>query len=372
MTLVKCQNQSLILKYLINNGPVSRKDIAKAVGLTSAAVTIICNELISEGIIHEVGRDEEATGAGRRRIFLDINYDSRYILAFNIEPDSTTVALCNMAGDVVEKKNIKTAVNSDPHTFLSKLCDIAKDMAGRQSKYTKDRIVSSSVGIVGPIDSDHAVSLLAYGIWDKPVDIKAIMEKNLSIPCIVENNVNAFTKATMFYSSFKKHRNLHIIKWGPGVGSAVVINGKLYEGINGRAAELGHVIVEKDGDICSCGKRGCLETKVSINALNKIIPFDKNDFYKAYVVASEKEKEKFDYAIDVFARSIVNSITLFAPSQVLLSGYLFKDNAIREMVIERCKKYDSQLERYRIIPNSLIDKEDYIGPVGAYLYELLN
>ena len=372
MTLVKCQNQSLILRYLNKNGPASRKDIAKEVGLTSAAVTIICNELIAEGIIHEVGKDDEATGAGRRRIFLDINYDSRYILVFNIEPDMTTVALCNMAGDVFEKVSQKTIANCEPQAYLSGLCDIAKKIVKGMSQYITSRIVSASVGIVGPIDSSHAVSLCAYGIWDKPVNIKAIMEEKLSIPCIVENNVNAFTKATMFYGPFRKHNNLHIIKWGPGVGSAVVINGKLYEGINGRSAELGHVIVQKDGDICSCGKRGCLETKVSITALNKIIPFDKDNFFKAYITAAESEREKIDDAIDVFARSIVNAITLFAPSQVLLSGYLFKDKQIREKVIEKCQKYDSQLEKYRITLNSLIEKEDYIGPVGAYLYELLN
>lgn len=371
MTQVKRRNRSLVLKYLNRVGPVSRKDMADAVGLTSASVTNICNELISEGLIQEVGVDDETKGVGRRKVFIDIDYDSRYVIAFNIEADLSTVALCNLAGDVVQKKTVETDKSLSPEDFLKKLSSIAKKIVSGQSDYLKSKIAAVSVGIVGPIDKATGVSLHAYGIWENAVEVKDILEKALKLPCYVENNVNAITKATMLLGIGRKYDNLHIIKWGPGVGSTIVINGEIYEGINGRAAELGHVIIEKDGLRCSCGKRGCLETRVSINALNKIAPFEKQDFYKAYINSKAEKRKAFDDAIDIFARSIVNTITLFAPEHVILSGYLFMEDGIRKRVIETCEKYAKTLEKSTIIPNNLMSCEDYIGPVGAYLYEII-
>ncbi|MBR5637516.1 MAG: ROK family transcriptional regulator [Pseudobutyrivibrio sp.] len=371
MTQVKRRNRSLVLKYLNRVGPVSRKDMADAVGLTSASVTNICNELISEGLIQEVGVDDETKGVGRRKVFIDIDYDSRYVIAFNIEADLSTVALCNLAGDVVQKKTVETDKSLSPEDFLKKLSSIAKKIVSGQSDYLKSKISAVSVGIVGPIDKATGVSWHAYGIWENAVEVKDILEKALKLPCYVENNVNAITKATMLLGIGRKYDNLHIIKWGPGVGSTIVINGEIYEGINGRAAELGHVIIEKDGLRCSCGKRGCLETRVSINALNKIAPFEKQDFYKAYINSKAEKRKAFDDAIDIFARSIVNTITLFAPEHVILSGYLFMEDGIRKRVIETCEKYAKTLEKSTIIPNNIMSCEDYIGPVGAYLYEII-
>jgi len=365
MTRVKRQNKSLILKYLNKTGPVSRKDIAEAVGLTGASVTNICAELLEEKLIYEVGVDSKANGSGRPKILVDINYDSRLIFAFNIEADRSTVALCNMAGSVVDKKSIETDSSMSPKSFLLSLCHLAKEM----SQYNVSAV---SIGIVGPVDKENGISKHAYGIWKEPVDIKSIVEEEMKLPCIVENNVNAITKATMLLGIGRKYDNLHIIKWGPGVGSAVVIDGEIYEGINGRAAEMGHIIIEKNGLKCTCGRRGCLETRVSISALQRIAPFDRTDFYEVYKLADSKARHEFDLAIDLFARAIVNTITLFAPNCVVLSGYLFNSSQMREKVIEACKAYSDTINKSTIIANSLMKDEDFIGPVGAYLYEVIN
>lgn len=371
MTQVKRQNQSLVLKYLNKKGPLSRKDVAVGVGLTQASVTNICNELISDGLVHEVGVDDEAKGVGRRKVFIDIDYSSRYLISINIEVDLSTVALCDMAGKIISRNSIKTDCTVEPAIYLSKLCDIAKSFIERQSSYEKSKISAVSVGIVGPVDRKLGISLHAYGIWDKPVHIKEIIESYLPYSCILENNVTAITKATMLLGIGRKYENLHIIKWGPGVGSAVVINGQIFEGINGRAAELGHIIIDKDGDRCSCGRRGCLETRVSINALNRITKFEKEDFYEVYKNSSGLVRNRFDEAIDIFARCIANAMTMLAPENVLLSGYLFKEKEIQNIMIKACKKYLVSIEKSKIMANNLIDREDYIGPVGTYLFQVI-
>jgi len=97
MERVKRQNRSLILNYINSTGPVSRKDIAAATGLTAAAVTQISAALISEGVLTVKGTSTERTGeAGRRKVLLDIDPEVSLAYTVNIEPDITTIAVCGV------------------------------------------------------------------------------------------------------------------------------------------------------------------------------------------------------------------------------------------------------------------------------------
>ena len=197
-----------------------------------------------------------------------------------------------------------------------------------------------------------------------------ILERQLGYPVVIENNVNAFAIAELMYGFGRKYDNLLVIKWGPGVGSTIIIDNKVYEGRHAKAAELGHFIVERDGAVCDCGRRGCLETKVSYKAMAAQKPFSQNAFGEAYHKAkTQGDAQVFDEAIDLFARTIVNSITILAPNRVVLCGRLFQDEEIRARLIEQCKQYDVGCDEKRIIYSVLAEKEDYIGPVAAFVQE---
>ena len=146
-----------------------------------------------------------------------------------------------------------------------------------------------------------------------------------------------------------------MIKWGPGIGSTIVIDNKVYEGRHGKTAELGHVIVEKNGKACSCGKKGCLETLLSAETFSKI-----------------KSEEKRDYSIDLFARSIVNTCSIIAPNRIILSGPLFADIKLRKKLISYCSEYDPSYNENRILYTSLSGKENYIGPVAVFFNSVIN
>ena len=119
MERVKKENRSLILKCINNNGPLSRKDIAAQTGLTPASVTQITTLLIDEGILLEVGSVQENTGtAGRKKILLDINESFSYVCSVNIEQKDTTIAICDLKGQLKNLTKIPTA-NSSPEEFLT-------------------------------------------------------------------------------------------------------------------------------------------------------------------------------------------------------------------------------------------------------------
>lgn len=378
MERVKKENRSLILKYINDNGPVSRIDIAQATGLTAASVTQITTALITEGILCETGAIADNGGmAGRKKVLLGINADTAYVISISIETETTTVAICNLLGEILSNSSqkLEASVPTDntihPKWFLRKVSDLCVSLLDCMSKQKKSRIKCVSVGIPGIVDTLGGVSVHAYGIWDQYVDISDFFESTLGYPVILENNVDAFATAEILFGHGRTQDSLLVIKWGPGVGSCVVIDKKVYQGRHGKTAELGHFIVDTNGKKCSCGRYGCLETVVSQKALSSIMEFDPEKFGEAYDKATDAVKIKIDRAIDLFARSIVNTCTIIAPNRVVLSGCLFKSPEIRARLIECCQKYDPAYGEHRILYTNLNEKEAYIGPVAMYLNKIM-
>jgi len=354
MEQVKRENRSLILKCINDNGPISRKDIAKGTGLTPASVTQITTGLMAEGVLIELGAVTENVGtAGRKKILLDLNAEYGYVLAINIESGTTTVAICDIKGNILDDGQLISSFDTDkgslPEEFLETVIKTADALILKLPDKKKERIKCISIGIPGIVDKVKGISVHAYGIWEREVDLRAIFEKKYQLPVLIENNVDAFATAEIIYGTGKSFDSLLVIKWGPGIGSTIVIDNKVYEGRHGKTAELGHVIVEKDGKKCSCGKRGCLETILSAGALSKI-----------------KSKEKLDYSLDLFARAIVNTCSIIAPNRIILSGALFADKSMRDKLIAMCSDYDTAYDEKRILYTSLSGKESYVGPVAVY------
>ena len=188
---------------------------------------------------------------------------------------------------------------------------------------------------------------------------------------MISASLDAFATAEILFGAGRTYDSLLVIKWGPGVGSTIVIDHSVYQGRHGKTAELGHFIVEKDGRKCSCGRQGCLETMLSYSALNEIMSFTPEDFEDAYKNSSLMVQSKIDSAIELFARCIVNAGTLVAPNRIILAGSLFMSCFIREKLISACSSYDPAYNPGRIYYTTLSDKENYIGPVAVYISTLI-
>lgn len=357
MERVRQKNRSLILRYINNKGPASRKEIARESGLTQASVTQITTALIEEGILKEVGTSGvKSSNPGRREIFLDIEAGRYLTYAVNMEPDKTTIAICDFLGNLIlgpDKKpmlrQLPTDKEAKPEQFLDAICQVCTEMSSALKAKIRTRIENFSFAITGIVDRENGIARRAYGIWNEEVDVRGLINAKLGLPVLVENNVDAFATAVLFFGAGRKYDNLLVIKWGPGVGSSVVIDSHIYHGRHEKTAELGHTIVDPNGKPCVCGRRGCLETIVSADALSQL--------------GTEEEKQA---VIDVFARAIVNSGTILAPNRIVLYGALSDQDALREELIRGCAAYDPSFGEKRILHSSLIGKESYIGPVALY------
>lgn len=356
MERVRRQNRALILKYINDNGPSSRKDIAVASGLTQASVTQIAAALIEEGILKEAGSVSSGSSAGRRQVLLKIDAEAFPAFAVNMEPDLTTAAVCDLMGMVMKGadgspliRQIPTEKNLPPEEALEGIAALCRELKKELPKDLRERVEAVSFAITGIVDTERGISKRAYGIWKEETDIRKILYRKLHLPVLVENNVDAFAIAEQFFGAGKTEDNLLVIKWGPGVGSSVIIDGQIFRGTYGKTAEMGHFIVDPKGALCNCGRRGCLETKVSKDALK--------------AARSKAERSK---AVDLFARSIVNAGTILAPGKIILFGSLAEEEALRSELIADCMTYDPSYHEERITHTKLSGKESYIGPAAVY------
>ena len=129
-----------VLKILKQRGPTSRIDIAGALELTRAAVTIITNEMIDQGIISEIGEYKhvsEKAPRGRKKILIDINHHYKFAMGITVEEDLVSVGLSTLAGDVLDKRNLKINESTDRKTiysfFVRSMNDVLSDNCLEQS-----------------------------------------------------------------------------------------------------------------------------------------------------------------------------------------------------------------------------------------------
>lgn len=396
---VKVRNRSSILRTINNQGAMPRKDIAAAVGLTPAAVTLLCTEMLEEGLLVEMGEVHEEGKVGRKKILVDICYSHKYVIAISIELKTTYIHICDLKGDVLKKKNIPTDPDAEPETFLSKIAE-ESEMLLLESNISKEKVMGIGVGIPGIVDRLEGVSLRAYGIWKREVQVRKRMERYFDCPVIVENNIKAFAEGELLYGRGRIGNNLLFVKWGPGVGSSIVIQNQIYEGKEYGAAEIGHYIIEAGGELCKCGRKGCLETRVSISAMTQEIRslYSKEETPQLYKItkgeASRITEEVFtgwieqsdtlpehltdekivgvlQKNIERLARVIVNVMTVLAPDYTILFGSMLENQYIEKEFLKYCRSYDEKYTNEFIVKSKLSKKIYWIGPTAVVTRELL-
>ena len=387
---VKANNRSSILKLLNEQGPTSRKDLAQALGLTPASVTQNCSDLIEAGILCEAGEVKNSNRAGRRKILVGINYTCRYVLSISIELEHTCLTLSDLQGENRTTRRLKTDTQIPPYEFLDLVGREGQELI-RQSGIPRELILGVGVSIPGLVDREKGVSRSAYRIWETPVDVRGLLKEYLDFPILLDNNVNAFAKAELLFGGSREKENILFIKWGPGVGSAIVLHNKLYESRFSKEGELGHVTIKKDGKLCRCGRRGCLETLANVHAIATQVSeaCTAEDMPALYDLAGgdmslirggnidwwfQAQDEGFwrvvDPIVERVARSVANTITILAPDAVVFYGPVFQLPGVKERFQQHCAACDPNYDSDYISMSTLSDKTDFIGPLAVVVNEL--
>ena len=387
---LKNNNRSAILKLLNDQVAMSRKDIAAALGLTPATVTVICSELIEAGILRELGELQDEKRAGRKKILVGINYDRYKVLSVSIESAETCISVTNLMGEQGRFRRIRTDTETAPEVFLRRVAGECKALL-QESGIARESVLGVGVSVPGDVRREAGISLYAYRIWNEPVQIGALLQEQLELPVIVDNNVRAFAEAELIFGSGKDYENMLFIKWGPGVGSAIVIQKQIYNSNHSKNAEIGHFVMDAQGHPCRCGRRGCLETFVGTHAMAEqlrenctetLMPqlYEKvagdlseiaaHNFTQFLPLKDEAMWRILEEDVAMFARSVCNVITMLAPDKVVVYGRLFEQTPLIERFLACCKALDEHYDENTIIRSELWDKIDYIGPLALVVNQL--
>ncbi len=255
-------NQTVLLHLIRERQPISRADITKYTGLRAGTVSAIVNRLIKNDLVYE-GREGPSSG-GRRPTNLYINAESYYVLAIDIGVLDTITAIADFNGRIVHSVSVPT--EGEPKSFLKKLAIRANKLI--KDEFPRARFASAGVSVPGLIDRKTGSIEISPNLEWQNVPLREILEKELDFPVYVENDANAAAFSELWYGPIAESnvRTLLFILVVEGLGTGLIINGELHTGSKLGMGGFGHMSIDPNGELCSCGRRGCWETFASERA----------------------------------------------------------------------------------------------------------
>lgn len=241
---------------------MSRADLSRALGLTRVTVSDLVSDLIERGHVVEVGHSEQVR-PGKRSILVDLNRRGLQIVGIDLAENSALrAAVLDLDGNILNE--LKRPIGGDTgEAVLQQVLRLATDSAALATA----PLLGVGVGTPG-IVSPAGVVVEASNLGWKNVPLRALLQQHTGMPVLVSNDAAAAVHAE--YTFGNGGNDMILVKIGRGVGSGLIVGGQRVRGAHSGAGEIGHVTVGTDGgDLCKCGKTGCLETWMSVPNLER-------------------------------------------------------------------------------------------------------
>jgi predicted NBD/HSP70 family sugar kinase len=256
-------NRSAILARLGAYGPASRADLARALNVSPALMTQLTKDLISEGLLQEL--EHSPSQGGRPARMLGLVSSAGRAIGVKVAADHVAFVDVGIDGTVV--RSASEPFDASSSTFLADLTVLLRRFIAGGSPAP---LLGIGVAVPGSVDRQ------ANGLVDSTqmdwhqVPLGSTLQRELNLPVLVENNVNALAIAERLYGVGRLYENFLVVTIGTGIGAGIVVDGVVLRGSRGSAGEVGHIPVIQDGPLCSCGNHGCLESVIGEAALLRI------------------------------------------------------------------------------------------------------
>ncbi|MFI2752882.1 ROK family protein [Cellulomonas sp. P22] len=266
----RVHHRSMVLQHLFHSGPTSRADLARSTGLTRVTVSDLVAALLTEGLVEELGTRPEGK-VGKPATLVGMRTEDFHVVAVDLAHDaSLSGAVMTLTGDVVARRTVAL----DGRTGTEAV-DVLRDLC-RDLLAAADRpVIGVGIGSPGVIDpAGTVVEAPNRGWYDVP--LATDLARDLGVPVHVANDANTRALGEYTYGGASGD-GLMVVTVGQGVGAGLVVDGALVRGRHDAAGEIGHVTVVDERDeadgvpllACACGRRGCLETVLSVPALRR-------------------------------------------------------------------------------------------------------
>ncbi len=254
----------------------------------------------------------------------------KYALGIDIGGTNTVVGLVNKEGKVLGTDSVKTQSFPILEEYVKTVSKLAKDLIAKNNVSIAE-IVGLGIGAPNANYYTGNIEMAPNLPWKQDkVPLAKMFSEELNIPVTITNDANAAALGEKMYGVAKDMDNFIMITLGTGVGSGIVINGQLVYGHDGFAGELGHVIIERNGRLCGCGRRGCLETYCSATGIvrtakERNTPFlTSKDIYDAAVKGDETAIDIFKETGTRLGRALADMVVFSSPEAFVLFGGLAK------------------------------------------------
>jgi len=276
----------------------------------------------------------------------------KYAIGIDLGGTFIKYSIISQEGQCVFSNKLPSSANISKKEVINQLkvaicrCNDAATKVGIEMK-------GIGIGTPGIVDDTNRIILGgAENIagWEN-ICLSDILEKEFNLPVVIGNDANLMGLGETYYGAGRGYSNIVFITVGTGIGGAVVIDGKLFNGFANRGTELGHIPLIATGKTCACGSLGCLEAYASVVAMigryiehckdkNKPLP-EKNKINGEYIIAQYKEQDSI--AVEVFeehcrylGHGIGGLVNIFSPQLVIVGGGLPE---VGDFYIEKVRKY---------------------------------
>lgn len=360
---VKQRNRSAILELIYKNNALPRKEIATALGLTPAAITLITTDMINEGLLYE-SSIKQVQRRGRREVLLKIKSSNYLSIGINITKHHFELTLMDLTQKLLYRSRYHLPEATSEHNVINRILQSVKDEILMSDMIGRKKIIGVGVSILGIVDSENGISVNSYGILPNNFALGEYVSNSLSIPCLVVNNICACANGEFFLSKFAAKGDLLFIKYGPGVGAATFDIHQAFDPYSYEPVEIGHMIMEPYGRPCVCGNRGCLETIVSYDSIAQSVIDLNFKTESGSIQRSESIREKIsreytnseiteilslyndgergietelNRVVYYLALAIKNTLTIMKPEDVILYGPIFENEKFRDALYDELK-----------------------------------
>ena len=393
---LKRRNRMQVLKILKQRGPTSRIDIAGTLELTRAAVTIITNEMIEQGIIQEIGEYKHVTEKaprGRKKILIDINHHYKFALGVTVEEDIVSVGLSTLAGAVLDKRNMAIDSSTDRREIYDYIERSIREVLS-DNCLEKDSILGIGFGIFptmySRLDIDSTDGVSDY------TKIRSFVGSYTELPLVFDNSVKGTAMANIDFQKAKdpNRHNIAFLQYGNNLNFVVTNLNDPIVSYDNRTSFVDKMIINpSSGEKCPCGRRGCVENELTPKAnMRKICavfskertPFlyqaakgDPNQItadmvFASYSKGDEAVVEIIDASLKLTAVLLNNLYFSTNPQKLVLHHFRFGPNEseLLEKLKEHVTAIGGTVVSSKIEPSIIEDKHRFLAGCALAIREL--
>lgn len=352
-----------IFSIVQKNGPLTKAQIMDFTGLKLTTLNRMMKPIIDEKLIVESSIGE-STG-GRRPSLYDVNTMDYILMGIDISRIYTQVVFTDLKLNVIYKDRFFMDTSYSPEKTVNKIKEIYIDAVSIE-QLTNKELVCTGLGTVGPMDAKK-------GIMKSPADfmsadwicipIKTMLEDTLNLEVCMDNGANAAVTVEQLFGCGKNLKNIAYFNFGIGIRTGSISDGNIIRTINDAEDAFAHMVINVDGEKCTCGNYGCVECYSSIKSITKNF---KQKIIDGKITKIKKHIEDIDYidislaakdndsvaievikeAAEVFGTGLYNFINLLNPELIILSGPLIMESELFYKVSVDTAKQKSYLNNH--------------------------